>query len=47
MTGYARQAADQASFLDDGMEIITKPFDIDQFGRRIGDILGRREGRLS
>jgi PAS domain S-box-containing protein len=42
MTGYARQAADQAEFLDGGMEIISKPFDIDQLGRRIGEILRPR-----
>ena len=43
MTGYAEQAADQAAFLDDGMEIITKPFAIDQLARRIGAILERAE----
>jgi PAS domain S-box-containing protein len=42
MTGYARQAADQAEFLDGGMEIISKPFAIEQLGRRIGEILRRR-----
>jgi CheY-like chemotaxis protein len=42
MTGYARQAADQAEFLGGGMEIITKPFDIEQLGRRIGEILRRK-----
>ncbi|MHB8284142.1 MAG: hybrid sensor histidine kinase/response regulator [Caulobacteraceae bacterium] len=41
MTGYARQATDQAAFLDEGMEIISKPFEIDDFGRRIRDILGQ------
>jgi len=41
MTGYAKQAADQAAFLDGGMEIISKPFAIDHLGRRIGEILGR------
>jgi CheY-like chemotaxis protein len=34
MTGYAKQAA----FLDGGMEIISKPFAIEQLGRRIGEI---------
>ncbi len=43
MTGYAEQAADQAAFLDNGMEIITKPFAIDQLARRIGTILERAE----
>jgi PAS domain S-box-containing protein len=42
MTGYARQAADQAEFLEGGMEIISKPFDIEQLGRRIGEILQRK-----
>jgi PAS domain S-box-containing protein len=42
MTGYARQAADQAEFLDGGMEMISKPFAIEQLGRRIGEILRRR-----
>ncbi|MFZ0266119.1 PAS domain-containing protein [Caulobacter sp.] len=42
MTGYAKQAADQAEFLDGGMEIISKPFAIEQLGRRIGEILRRR-----
>ena len=46
MTGYARQAADQAEFLDGGMEIISKPFDIDQLGRRIGEILQRKSQGL-
>jgi DNA-binding response OmpR family regulator len=41
MTGYARQAADQAAFLGGGMEIISKPFAIEQLGRRIGEILQR------
>ena len=41
MTGYARQAAHQAAFLDGGMEIISKPFAIEQLGRRIGEILRR------
>ena len=41
MTGYAKQAADQAAFLEGGMEIIGKPFAIEQLGRRIGEILRR------
>lgn len=43
MTGYAEQAADQAAFLAEGMEIITKPFAIEQLARRIGAILGRAD----
>jgi PAS domain S-box-containing protein len=42
MTGYAKEAADQARFLDTGMEIITKPFAIDEFGQRVTSILGRK-----
>lgn len=45
MTGYAKQAADQAAFLAGGMEIITKPFAIEQLGRRIGEILRRRAAK--
>ena len=41
MTGYAKQAADQAAFLEGGMEIISKPFAIEQLGHRIGEILQR------
>ena len=44
MTGYAEQAADQAAFLAEGMEIITKPFAIDHLARRIGAILERADG---
>lgn len=47
MTGYAEQAADQAAFLAEGMEIITKPFAIDHLARRIGAILERAEGSVA
>jgi PAS domain S-box-containing protein len=43
MTGYAREATDQAEFLDPGMEIITKPFAVDELGQRVNRIL--RHGR--
>jgi DNA-binding response OmpR family regulator len=39
MTGYTKEAADQAKFLGSGMEIITKPFDVDQLGQRVTQIL--------
>ncbi|WP_421989961.1 PAS domain S-box protein [Roseococcus sp.] len=39
MTGYAKEAADQAAFLAAGMEIITKPFAVDELGRRVNRIL--------
>ena len=42
MTGYAEQAADQVAFLEAGMEIITKPFAIDQLAKRIDEILHGR-----
>jgi len=41
MTGYAKEAADQAKFLDAGMEIITKPFAVDDLGQRVNQILRR------
>lgn len=41
MTGYAEQAADQTAFLEPGMEIITKPFQIEQLAKRIDAILHR------
>jgi len=44
MTGYAMEALDQSRFLDDGMEMITKPFAIDAFGGRIQAIMGRSNG---
>lgn len=42
MTGYAGQAADQARFLEPGMELISKPFDIAQLSQRIRAILERQ-----
>ncbi|MDB5415405.1 MAG: sensor hybrid histidine kinase [Rubritepida sp.] len=39
MTGYAKEAIDQARFLTAGMEIITKPFAVDELGHRINMIL--------
>lgn len=35
ITGYAHAAADDGLQLDAGMEVITKPFNIDELGRRI------------
>lgn len=45
MTGYAQQAVDQAQFLDRGMEIITKPFDVELFSQRVAAIVGRAPRR--
>jgi CheY-like chemotaxis protein len=42
ITGYAEQAADQAQFLEAGMEILAKPFDIAQLSQRIRNILEAR-----
>jgi DNA-binding response OmpR family regulator len=41
MTGYADKAA-SPSFLEKGMEIITKPFDMDVLAARIRDIIESR-----
>lgn len=42
MTGYAEHAADQAEFLEPGMQIIAKPFSIAQLASRIEAILRPR-----
>ncbi|PZR34887.1 PAS domain-containing sensor histidine kinase [Caulobacter segnis] len=42
MTGYAEQASDQSAFLDPGMQIIVKPFGVDQLAARIEAILKPR-----
>jgi PAS domain S-box-containing protein len=39
VTGYAEQAAARNGFLTDGMQMITKPFVIDELGHRIRAIL--------
>ncbi len=39
VTGYAEQAATRSGFLSDGMQMITKPFVIDELARRIHTIL--------
>ncbi|WP_424813424.1 PAS domain S-box protein [Roseococcus sp. YIM B11640] len=39
MTGYAKEAADQAKFLASGMELITKPFAVSDLGLRVKAIL--------
>jgi PAS domain S-box-containing protein len=43
MTGYTKEAADQAKFLGVGMEIITKPFAVDQLGQRVKQILRKQD----
>jgi len=39
MTGYAANAAVGAGHLDDGMEVLTKPFAISELARRVGEML--------
>jgi PAS domain S-box-containing protein len=43
MTGYAEKAA-SSTFLEEDMEIITKPFDMDTLAARIREIIERRRG---
>jgi PAS domain S-box-containing protein len=40
ITGYAHNAAVRAGFLDQGMDMMTKPFAVDALATRIRDILG-------
>jgi len=40
MTGYAEQAA-SSGFLDAGMDMISKPFSIDDLATRVRDMLAR------
>ena len=47
MTGYAEQASSRPSFLAPGMEMITKPFTLDDLAARVSGILNEeREGHL-
>jgi DNA-binding response OmpR family regulator len=41
MTGYAEKAAAASGFLDEGMQMITKPFAIDDFTARIRSMVER------
>ena len=40
MTGYAASALNRGDFLAEGMEMIAKPFDLEQLGRKIREMLG-------
>ena len=40
VTGYAQNAAVRAGFLDEGMDMITKPFAVDALAKKIRDALG-------
>lgn len=44
MTAYARDAGDQASVLAPGVEVLPKPFSIDQLGKRVTRILRDSHG---
>ena len=47
MTGYAEQASSRPSFLAPGMDMITKPFTMDDLAARVSGILNEeREGHL-
>jgi PAS domain S-box-containing protein len=39
VTGYAENAANRSGFLDQGMEMITKPFAVDELGRKIREMM--------
>lgn len=41
VTGYAHSAAMAKGFLKPGMDMITKPFDIDKFSQRVRDMVSR------
>ena len=40
ITGYAARALDRGDFLGEGMDMITKPFDLEQLARKISEMLG-------
>ncbi|MDE1149764.1 MAG: response regulator [Azospirillaceae bacterium] len=39
-TGYAEGVAQRSSFLGEGMDFITKPFDLDDLGRKVQALMG-------
>jgi CheY-like chemotaxis protein len=41
LTGYAAPAANRAQFLEPGMELMVKPFELDQLAVKIKDILAK------
>ncbi len=41
ITGYAENAAVRSGFLDPGMELITKPFALDDLASRVRAMIGR------
>lgn len=40
MTGYAETAAERQGFLEDGMDMVAKPFSIDQLATKIRSMIG-------
>ena len=40
ITGYAATATNRGDFLDEGMDMITKPFDLERLARKIREMLG-------
>ncbi|CAN5342936.1 PAS domain S-box protein [soil metagenome] len=42
VTGYAQSAAMAKGFLKPGMELITKPFDVERFSQRVRDMVAAR-----
>ncbi|WP_419736226.1 PAS domain-containing protein [Pseudomonas sp. COR18] len=40
MTGYAEKAAERQGFLEEGMDLIAKPFTLDLLANRVRDMLG-------
>ncbi len=39
VTGYAENAAQRSQFLDEGMEMVTKPFAVDELARKIREMV--------
>lgn len=44
MTGYAESAASAGGFLEEGMELIVKPFSLDALGDRVQRMLEESAG---
>ncbi len=40
MTGYAEKAAERQGFLEEGMDLIAKPFTLDLLANRVRDMIG-------
>jgi CheY-like chemotaxis protein len=41
LTGYAEHAAQRSGFLNEGMDLITKPFDVETLASRIRDMMAK------